>query len=182
MPKYPKNKKGKQPLRPRRGPDGRWIPPPPDPEPPDDQSADQSVRQTAPIDEGPVTARGLVIREPSPRRPTLVQTESPQSGEHSVRSVSGNGREMVLLRRSPSVIADTAETREKRLKRQPVTMEEVTDEDGGRLGGSCLPVAQSTTSLIGQTLNRSSGTLSLGIPLLKLRLRALFMRKLISIP
>ena len=60
MPKYPKNKKGKQPLRTRRGPDGRWIPPLPDPEPPDDhddQGASVRARET------PVTAGGLAIRE-----------------------------------------------------------------------------------------------------------------------
>ena len=73
MPKYPKNKKRKQPLRPSRGPE----------RPPD--RADR---------------RGT-SDEPSSRRPTLGRTESPQSGEYSVRSVGGNGREMVLLHRSP---------------------------------------------------------------------------------
>ena len=69
MPKYPKNKKGKQPLRPQRGPDGRWKSLRPEPDPPDDQRAEAHLVTT--IDEDPVTAGGLVIREPSPARALL---------------------------------------------------------------------------------------------------------------
>jgi len=52
MPKYPRNKKGKQPLRPR-GLGGRWTSRP-DPDPPDDQGAEaHSVTES---DDKPVTA------------------------------------------------------------------------------------------------------------------------------
>ena len=128
MPKYPKNKKGKQPLRTRRGPDGRWIPPLPDPEPPDkhnDQGASVRAHET------PVTAGGLVIREPSPRPPPLRRTESPQAGDIIVRPVSDSGRETAQRRRSPSANADTARSLPKRPTQQPVTMEGVTDEEAG---------------------------------------------------
>jgi len=67
MPKQTKSKKGKQRLRPRRGLDGRWIAPSPDPEPPDTVAAEGETRLIAAADEIPVTAGGLVIREPSPR-------------------------------------------------------------------------------------------------------------------
>ena len=131
MPKYPKNKKGKRPLRPQRGPGGRWIPPPPDPEPPDDQGVGQDAHTAASVSETPVTAGGLVIRDVSPRRPLLGPPVSTTTSEVLVRSARDDGRETAPPHRSSSVIADTAEPLAKQFKRQPVTMEEVTDEEGG---------------------------------------------------
>ena len=117
MPRYPKNKKGKQPLQTQQGPDGRWKDPPPDPEPPDDHNGQgASVR----AHETPVMAGGLVIKEPSPRPCNNV-----------VKPVSNSGRETTQRRWSPSVNADTAQSLPKRLTQQPVTMEEVTDEEAG---------------------------------------------------
>ena len=43
----------------------------PDPEPPDDQGAEAQL--VTHIEEAPITARGLVIREPSPQAPVVVQ-------------------------------------------------------------------------------------------------------------
>src|SRR5258706_13962296 len=90
MPKYPKNKKGKQPLRPKRGLDGRWISRP-DPDPPDDQGA--IAHSVNPTDETPVMAGGLVIREPNPRPSTPARsassTASPQEGALIVRRPIG---------------------------------------------------------------------------------------------
>jgi len=57
MPKYPKNRKGKKPIRPKRGPDGRWISLPPEPNPLDD------TEENIPADKALVTMGGLVIRE-----------------------------------------------------------------------------------------------------------------------
>src|SRR5258706_11468867 len=74
MPKNPQDRKGKQPLRPMRGPDWRWVRRP-DPEPPDGQGA--RAPRTTPIDEMPVTAGGLVIREPNPRPRALERSANP---------------------------------------------------------------------------------------------------------
>src|SRR5258706_4515003 len=93
MPKYPKNKKGKQPLRPKRGLDGQWISCP-DPDPPDDQGV--IAHSVNPTDEMPVMAGGLVIRERSPHPSTPEQlassTASPQEEALIVRPASGTDR------------------------------------------------------------------------------------------
>ena len=91
MPKYPKNKKGKQPLRPTQGPDRQWTSLHPDPDPPDDQGA--KAHLVAILDETPVMAGGLVIREPSPclRTPehSVSHTTSPQEGVIVLRPANG---------------------------------------------------------------------------------------------
>ena len=91
MPKNARNKKGKQPLRPVRGPDGRWVRRP-DPEPPDDQGAEAQLVTS--IEEAPITARGLVIREPIPRgraeERSVSPTMSSQEGALIVRPVNSN--------------------------------------------------------------------------------------------
>ena len=139
MPKYPKNKKGKQPLRTSRGLDGRWLARP-DPDPPDDQGAQAHLTNMA--DETPVTAGGLVIREPNPRaripeRATSREashTTSPQPGALVVRPVSGNsgsGAQRPQSHASP-IQADRPTTIENPKPRRPqVTVETVTDEDAG---------------------------------------------------
>ena len=109
MPKYPRNKKGKRPLRPRRGPDGRWIPPPPDPEPPDDQGVGQDAHVAASVSETPVMVGGLVIRDGSPHSCLLGPPVNTTTSEALVKSDGDDSREMVLPRCSPSVIADVAE-------------------------------------------------------------------------
>ena len=74
---------------------------------------------------------GLVIRDVSPRHHLLGPPVNTTTSEALVRSVRDNSREMAPPCCSPSVIADAAEPLEKGFKWQPVTMEEVTDEDGG---------------------------------------------------
>ena len=151
--------KGKKPLRPRRGPDGRWIPPPPDPEPPDDQGVGQDAHAAASVSETPVTAGGLVIRDVSPRRRLLGPPVNTTTSEALVRSVRDDGRETAPPRRSPSVIADAAEPLEKGFKRQPVTMEEVTDEDGGpprRIPSSSSPIHRESNRASPESEQRDS--------------------------
>ncbi len=137
MPKYPKNKKGKQPLRPKRGLDRRWISCP-DPDPPDDQGA--IAHSVNPTDKTPVMAGGLVIREPNPCPSTPERLASsmvsPQEGALIVRLASGTdgmgaqtSRSRLSLTRlirptSPEHPIPSAHAR--------VTVESVTDEEAGQ--------------------------------------------------
>ena len=127
MPKQ-SNKKGKKPLRPRRGPDGRWTAPSPDPDPPDDQGVVSAPLITmGDDDEIPVTAGGLVIREPAPRpRPT-----SPPPGPVSPEPETG--MDVVMRPRSPSAsdaMARPLSKQPENVRRQTrVTIEDVTDEE-----------------------------------------------------
>jgi len=93
MPKQTKSKKGKQLLRPRRGLDGRWITPSPDPEPPDTVAAKGETCLIAATDEIPVTTGGLVIREPSPSLCAPSPIASPQAGALAVRPATANSKE-----------------------------------------------------------------------------------------
>jgi hypothetical protein len=134
MSKTPRNNKHKQPLRPRRGPDGRWLAPPPDPEPPDDQGAESAHLVTIP-DEMPVTAGGLVIREPSPRLSPPGPPVSPQAGAVAVRPATDNGEQATQQPPSLPVVAAIARLSPKRLqdarRRAQVTVETVTDPEVG---------------------------------------------------
>ena len=128
MPKQPNNKKGKKPIRPQRGPNGRWLPASPDPadaEPPDDQELALAIL-AAVEDEVPVTAGGLVIQELSPRPRTPV---SPQPDVSPVRLAIDNGDV-----RSPSGLGATARSSSPQpapasRRRVFVTIESVTDKD-----------------------------------------------------
>jgi hypothetical protein len=135
MPKYPRKKKGKQPLRPKRGPDGRWLAPPPEPDPPDDQDGNVSA------EDAPVTMGGLVIREPSPRprapehRPEIPEGTrvSSQTGAIALRP-AGNDRERELQRSrshpsSSHASLPTSNERPKPKGRARVTVETETDDD-----------------------------------------------------
>ena len=79
------------PLKPRRGPDGRWIPPLPDPKPPDDQGVCQGAHAAASVSETPVTAGGIVITDVSPRRRMLGPPVSSTASEISVRPARDDG-------------------------------------------------------------------------------------------
>ena len=103
----------------------------PEPEPPDDQGVGQDAHTAASVSETLVTAGGLVIRDVSPRHPLLGPPVSTTTSEVLVRSARDNSRETAPPHRSSLVIADTAEPLAKQFKRQPVTLEEVTDEEGG---------------------------------------------------
>ena len=126
MPETPRNKQGKQPAPSRRGPDGRWFAPPPDPEPPDDQGEAGNAHLVTTPDKIPVTAGGLVIRGPSPHPRTLEYSVNHQARKIIVRPDSDYGREIVQRRRSPSVIAETARPLAKGIARQPLTPSENT--------------------------------------------------------
>jgi hypothetical protein len=134
MPKNSRTKKGKQPLHPRRGPDGRWLAPPPDPEPPDDQGAESAHLVTIP-DETPVTTGGLVIREPSPRLSPPGPPVSPQAGEVAVRRATDNGEQATQQPPFLPVVAAIARLSPERpqdARRQAqVTVETVTNEEVG---------------------------------------------------
>jgi hypothetical protein len=136
MPKNSRTKKGKQPLRPRRGPDGRWLAPSPDPEPPDDQDqgAESAHLVTIP-DETPVTAGGLVIREPSPRPRPPGPLESPQAGAVAVRPATDNGEQAMQQPPVLPVVAAIARLSPERpqdaRRLAQVTVETVTDEEVG---------------------------------------------------
>ena len=91
----------------------------------------QDAHTAASVSETPVTAGGLVIRDVSPRCPLQGPPVSTITSEVLVRSARDDGRETVPLHHSSSVIADMAEPLAKQFKRQLVTMEEVTDEEGG---------------------------------------------------
>ena len=128
MPKN--NKKGKKPMRPQRGPHGQWIPASPDPDPPDDQELALAILAAA-QDEIPVTAGGLVIREPEPRPRAPV---SPQPVASPTRLVIDNGEDTAPDPRSPSGLGATARSSSPKPApasgRKPfVTIESVTDED-----------------------------------------------------
>ena len=131
MPKYPKNKKGKRPLKPQRGLDRQWIPPLPDPEPPDNQGVGQGAHTAASVSETPVMVGELVIRDVSPCCPLLGPPVSTMTSEVLVRPARDDRREMAPLHHSSLVITDMAKPLAKQFKWQLVTMEEVTDEEGG---------------------------------------------------
>jgi len=133
MPKYPKNQKGKQPLSPRRGSDGRWPRLPPEPDPPDDREEKSSA------DEAPVTMGGLVIREPSPRprRAAVQRPESPagvrvssQTGAIALSPASDNRKpELERTRPHPSSSHASLPTSNEHPKpKRQVTVETGTDE------------------------------------------------------
>ena len=129
MPKNSRNRKGKRPIRPMRGPDGRWVSRP-DPEPPDDALQDE---------EAPITAGGLVIREPNPRSRAEERspstTMSSQDEAPAVRPASNSGRSNAERSRShrSSIIAPMPTSNElpTRNRYVRVTAETITDEEAG---------------------------------------------------
>ena len=134
----PKNtrKKGKQPLRPKRGTDGRWIPPSPDPDPPDDQGVDATEAHLADeTNELPVTAGGLVIREPSPTPRTVSQLVIAPTAEAIVRSTDEHDEEAAQQPRSLSAVAaaplPSPNGAQFTRKQAQVTVEPATDEEAG---------------------------------------------------
>lgn len=131
MPKNPSNKKGKKPIRPRRGAGGRWAAPSPEPDPPDDLEAEYASLVAA-EDEIPVTAGGLVIREPSPNHHYLV---NPQLGDNLVSAATEDGEDVARQSRLPTGLGTTIQSSPRQPVPAPmkararVTVETVTDED-----------------------------------------------------
>jgi hypothetical protein len=143
MSKTPCNNKHKQPLHPRRGPDGRWLTPPPNPEPPDNQGAESAHLVMIP-NEMPVTAGGLVIREPSPHLSPLGPPVSPQVGVVTIRPVTNNGEQVTQQPPSLLVVAAIAQLSPKRLqdaqRQAQVTVETVTDSKVGLSWWAPMPI------------------------------------------
>jgi hypothetical protein len=106
----------------------------PDPEPPDDQGAESSHLVAVP-DETPVTAGGLVIREPSPCLSPPGPLVSPQAGVVAVRPAIDNGEGAMQQPPSLPAVAAIAQPSSKEpqvtQKRAQVMLEEVTDEEAG---------------------------------------------------
>jgi hypothetical protein len=130
MQRTPRNKQGKQPLRPKRGPDGRWLAPPPDPEPPDKQGAEKVAHLHKVTDDMPVTGGGLVIGRPtpSPRPPSPIV-----STQIVVRPATDNDEEVVRRARPPSAVVATyrPSSRERPPTRKRVRLLKLTDEEAG---------------------------------------------------
>jgi hypothetical protein len=129
MQRAPRNKQGKQPLRPKRGPDGRWFAPPPDPEPPDKRGAEKVAHLHKVTDDMSVTAGGLVIGRPtpSPRPPSPIV-----STQIVVRPATDNDEEVVRAR-PPSAVVATSQpsSRERPPTRKRVRLLKLTDEEAG---------------------------------------------------
>src|SRR5258708_10434608 len=149
MKRITRNKKGKQPIRPRRGPDGRWLVQSPEPEPPDDQEAAYAALSADRGDEAPITAGGLVIREPSPRAQSPTPLERTQPTPAPAAPVAHGEPEVTTQQQLvPIVVAPTASSpsRERPVpqRRTLIAVESITDEDAkprsvDRLNGNQRP-------------------------------------------
>src|SRR5258708_21764313 len=156
MKRITRNKKGKQPIRPRRGPDGRWLVQSPEPEPPDDQEAAYAALSADRGDEAPITAGGLVIREPSPRAQSPTPLERTQPTPAPAAPVAHGEPEVTTQQQLvPIVVAPTASSpsRERPVpqRRTLIAVESITDEDAkprsvDRLNGNQRPAPSEYTS------------------------------------